>query len=149
MMSGVTSSLASRGYNAGPIDRIPLGEGRTVMVGGEEVAIFRTRAGEVCAVQATCPHRGGPLADGVVGGSRVVCPLHSYAFELATGEPVRDDCPALRTYRATVDEQGMILVHLDTAADAVDSRSDAVGTVAGDIGAVEDDAATGVDGPGT
>lgn len=123
-MSGLARIEAVRVYNAGPVGRIPLGEGRTVAVGDEEVAIFRTRRGDVCAVQATCPHRGGPLADGIVGGSRIVCPLHSYAFELATGEPVRDDCPALRTYRVTVDEQGMILVHADANAGAAGAAAD-------------------------
>ena len=96
--------------NAGPVDRIPLGEGRNVEVAGEEIAIFRTRTGELYAEQATCPHRGGPLADGLVGGGRVVCPLHSYAFELATGEPLRAGCPALRTYRVSVSSAGDILL---------------------------------------
>src|SRR5687768_5756681 len=88
----------ARVVSAGPVERIPLGEGRNVEVDGEEIAVFRTRAGEVYAVQATCPHRGGPLADGIVGGKRVVCPLHAYAFDLASGEPAREGCPALRTY---------------------------------------------------
>ncbi|MGH7578519.1 MAG: Rieske 2Fe-2S domain-containing protein [Longimicrobiales bacterium] len=124
-MRVVTGVDATRVYNAGPLDRIPLGEGRTVNVGGEEIAIFRPRLGRVCAVQAMCPHRGGPLADGIVGGSRVVCPLHSYAFELSTGESLRGDCPALRTYRVTVDEQGLVLVHLDAAGDDTDAVTDA------------------------
>jgi nitrite reductase (NADH) small subunit len=96
--------------NVGPVERIPLGEGRNVEVEGEAVAVFRTRAGQVYAVQATCPHRGGPLADGLVGGSRVVCPMHSYAFELSTGEPVREGCPALRTYRVSVSSAGDVLL---------------------------------------
>ena len=105
----ITTSEA-RVVNAGPVDRIPLGEGRNVEVAGEEIAVFRTRAGELYAVQATCPHRGGPLADGIVGGSRVVCPLHSYAFDLASGAPTREGCPALRTYRVSVSSAGEILL---------------------------------------
>ena len=105
----ITTSEA-RVVNAGPVERIPLGEGRNVEVAGEEIAVFRTRAGELYAVQATCPHRGGPLADGIVGGNRVVCPLHAYAFDLATGEPTREGCPALRTYRVTVSSAGEILL---------------------------------------
>lgn len=96
--------------NLGSVERIPVGEGRTVEVGGEAIAVFRTRAGELFAVQATCPHRGGPLADGIVGGTRVVCPLHSYAFELSTGEPLREGCPALRTYRVSVSSAGEVLL---------------------------------------
>ena len=56
--------------NLGPVDEIPLGEGRTFDVDGEQVAVFRLRDGSVCAVGAVCPHRGGPLADGQIDGSR-------------------------------------------------------------------------------
>ena len=96
--------------NLGSADRIPLGEGRNVEVAGEAIAVFRTRAGELFAVQANCPHRGGPLADGIIGGSRIVCPLHSYAFELATGAPLREGCPALRTYRVSLSSAGEVLL---------------------------------------
>ena len=57
----------------GPGDRIPPGEGRVYSVDGENIAVFRTRSGEGCAVQAACPHRGGPLADGLVGGTTLFC----------------------------------------------------------------------------
>lgn len=94
----------------GPVEQIPLGEGRNFRVAGEEIAVFRTRRGEVFAVQAQCPHRGGPLADGMVGGDTVTCPLHAYTFELSTGEPTRGTCPALRTYEATVSPAGELVV---------------------------------------
>ena len=84
-------------------------------VGGEEIAVFRTRSGEVHAVQARCPHRGGPLADGVVGGSRVVCPLHAHAFHLPTGAALREGCPSLRTYGASVSSGGELLLTLPAA----------------------------------
>ena len=106
----MTTRSETRVVSAGPVERIPLGEGRNVEVDGEEIAVFRTRAGELYAVQATCPHRGGPLADGIVGGSRVVCPMHAYAFDLATGEPTREGCPALRTYRVALSSAGEILL---------------------------------------
>lgn len=102
-------------HNAGPLDRIPVGEGRTFSVDGEEIAVFRTRAGGVHAVQARCPHRGGPLADGIVGGDRVVCPLHAYAFDLPTGASVRDGCPALRVYRVSVSSAGDLLLSVPSA----------------------------------
>ena len=106
----MSTSSESRVVDLGPVGRIPLGEGRNVEVEGEEIAVFRTRAGELYAVQATCPHRGGPLADGIVGGGRVVCPLHAYAFELATGEATRPGCPALRTYPVALGAAGEILL---------------------------------------
>ena len=96
----------------GPLERIPRGEGRTFDVDGDLVAVFRTASGSVFATQATCPHRGGPLADGFVGAGKVICPLHAFSFELATGAPLGHDCPALRTYAVTVDAEGEICLAL-------------------------------------
>jgi nitrite reductase (NADH) small subunit len=69
----------------GPIASIPPGEGRTFNTRGGRVTVFRTRGGEVFAVQAACPHRGGPLADGILGAAKLVCPLHAWTFDLRTG----------------------------------------------------------------
>ena len=94
----------------GRVEDIPLGEGREYRLGEETIAVFRTRTGAVHAVQARCPHRDGPLADGLVGAGRVVCPLHGHAFELATGASARPDCAALRTYPVTVNERGELVL---------------------------------------
>ncbi len=67
-----------REFILGSAGEIPLGEGRNFEVAGEKIAVLRNRAGEVFAVQAACPHKGGPLADGLVGGSTLICPLHSW-----------------------------------------------------------------------
>ena len=93
----------------GPIDGIPIGEGRTFAVGRERVAVFRTRSGELFAVQAECPHKRGPLADGLLGGTMLICPLHSWKFDLRSGEALMGDC-GLRTYAVRVDEAGQILL---------------------------------------
>jgi nitrite reductase (NADH) small subunit len=95
----------------GPLDAIPLGEGRTCVIGGLEIAVFRTREGEVHAVQARCPHRGGPLADGLVGGGSVVCPLHARRFDLRSGEPIGDLCARLATYRVEVTSGGRLVLY--------------------------------------
>src|SRR5690606_514399 len=95
MMSAVSTEI----FRLGPLGSIPPGEGRNFQLEETRIAVFRTRAGGLFATQAECPHRGAPLADGLVGGGRVVCPFHSYAFDLATGDPVMNGCPALRTYR--------------------------------------------------
>ena len=82
-----------RKVNLGPVYRIPAGEGRVFRVDTFDVAVFRPRSGTVHATQAWCPHLGGPLADGVVGNGKVVCPLHGYKFSLApegrTATPAR------------------------------------------------------------
>ena len=100
-------------HRLGPISAIPPGEGRTFRVGGRDVAVFRTRTGDLFATQAACPHRGAPLADGIVGGTHVVCPFHAYTFDLTTGEPVMNSCPALKTYLTTVDGEGEIRISME------------------------------------
>jgi nitrite reductase (NADH) small subunit len=96
----------------GPATAVPLGEARVFSVDGREIAVFRSRSGDVFAADATCPHRGGPLADGLVGGSFVICPLHGYAFDLRTGEAPGRECERLATYRAAVNPDGDIAVEL-------------------------------------
>ncbi|GHO84007.1 Rieske (2Fe-2S) protein [Dictyobacter formicarum] len=100
-------------YNLGSLDRLPLGEGRTFQIEETRIALFRTRTGEVFALQATCPHKNGPLADGMIGDGKVVCPLHGYKFCLATGEPLGNTCGALKTYEVSLDANGEILLGLD------------------------------------
>lgn len=99
-------------YDLGPAWAIPPGEGRVYEVEGTPVAVFRTRAGELFASQARCPHRGGPLADGIVGGGTVVCPLHAFRFDLATGAALGDACASLVTYPVQLTATGEILLSL-------------------------------------
>jgi nitrite reductase [NAD(P)H] small subunit len=66
------------------VDDVPRGEGRALSVDGRRIAIFRSDAGWF-ALDAVCPHRGGPLEDGIVCDRAVICPLHDRRFDLATG----------------------------------------------------------------
>lgn len=93
------------------LSEIPPGEGRNFEIAGQRIALFHTRSGEVFATEAECPHKGGPLADGLVGGETLVCPLHSWKFNLKTGEPLLGTCP-IATYPARLDERGIIHVSL-------------------------------------
>jgi len=95
-----------------PLSAIPPGEGRNFDVRGEKIAVFRTRSGGVFAVQATCPHRGGPLSDGLLGGTRLICPLHAWKFDVSTGDVLFGDC-GIRTYPVHVDDSAQIVLHLD------------------------------------
>ena len=94
-----------------PLSAIPPGEGRTFEVAGERIAVFHTRTGEVFATQAKCPHKGGPLADGLVGGRTLICPLHTWKFDLTTGETILGSCP-VKTYPARLDGENRIIVTL-------------------------------------
>ena len=66
------------------VDDVPPGEGRAVTIAGRRIAIFRAESGWY-ALDHACPHRGGPLADGILADCRVIGPLHERAFDLATG----------------------------------------------------------------
>jgi nitrite reductase/ring-hydroxylating ferredoxin subunit len=96
----------------GPLAEIPPGEGRAYAIGADQVAVFRLRDGSVRAVSAVCPHRGGPIADGQIDSTVVICPLHLHTFELATGCSTTG-APPLRIYRASVDEAGMVAVEAE------------------------------------
>lgn len=68
----------------GRVEDVPVLEGRSVAVGDRRIAVFRTAQG-FHALDDACPHRGGPLADGLVADSCVTCPLHGWRFELRSG----------------------------------------------------------------
>jgi nitrite reductase (NADH) small subunit len=91
---------------------IPEGEGRTFVVGKAKLAVFRGRQGELYATQADCPHKGGMLADGLLGSGTLVCPLHAQKFDLATGRALNGECN-LKTYPARLDATGQIVVVLN------------------------------------
>ena len=94
----------------GPVDQIPPGEGRTFTVASEQIAVFRTHAGDVYATQAECPHRRGPLADGLLGGTTIYCPLHDRAYDVRSGDGVGGECARLKTYPVAVTDQRQMLV---------------------------------------
>jgi nitrite reductase (NADH) small subunit len=84
------------------LSELPIGLGRAFQVGDEAVAVFRTRGGKVFAVANKCPHKGGPLADGMLVGDQVVCPLHSFRFDSAGGECDQPGVCAVGTYPVEV-----------------------------------------------
>lgn len=97
----------------GSIDRIPPGEGQTFLVAGLEIAVFRARGSDVVhATQARCPHKSGLLADGIVGDGQVICPLHSYKFDLTTGTPLGNGCHSLKTYHTEITGERRVLLWL-------------------------------------
>jgi nitrite reductase (NADH) small subunit len=97
----------------GSVDQIPKGEARIFKVDGRDIAIYHTRSGEVFATQPDCPHRGGPLADGLIGGTSVVCPLHDRSFDLRTGKNLSGDCIDIRTYPVTLKQDGGIALQIE------------------------------------
>lgn len=93
----------------GSLDEIPVGEGRTYSVEGRQIAVFRLRDGTVRAIDAVCPHRGGPLADGLADERVVVCPLHGHTFDLCDGREAAGGELSVRSYPVTAVDGGIRL----------------------------------------
>jgi len=81
-----------RWIDIGPVSQIEPGTARTLPVqGGHEIAVFHTMRGEVYALVNSCPHKQGPLSQGIVHGDSVSCPLHNWRISLKTGEALGED----------------------------------------------------------
>jgi nitrite reductase (NADH) small subunit len=72
-------------FDVGSIDAIPQRGARTVKTPRREIAVFRTASNEIFALENKCPHKGGPLSEGIVHGRKVACPLHNLIVDLETG----------------------------------------------------------------
>jgi nitrite reductase (NADH) small subunit len=90
---------------------IPLQGARVIQLGDMRVAVFRTVDDRLFALEDRCPHRGGPLSDGIVHGQCVTCPLHSWTLDLASGSAVGPDEGAVRTFPVRL-VQGAVQIHL-------------------------------------
>lgn len=90
---------------------VPLREGRRVALKGREAALFRTMHGWF-AVDNACPHKGGPLADGILSHTSVFCPLHNWKLGLEDGRVQAGGEGCVRTYPVKV-EDGKVYVALD------------------------------------
>ncbi len=81
----------------GTIDDIPLRGARCVKTPLGKIGVFRTAQNEVFAIEDHCPHRGGPLTQGIVHGKAVTCPLHNWVISLETGLALGADKGAVKT----------------------------------------------------
>lgn len=77
--------------DVGAVSDVPMRGSRRVPSPEGMIAIFRTGENEVYALKDRCPHKGGPLSQGIVHGRAVACPLHNWSIDLATGEPMGAD----------------------------------------------------------
>jgi nitrite reductase (NADH) small subunit len=95
----------------GPLENIPRLGARVVPGPDGNIAIFRTANDAVFALDDRCPHRGGPLSQGIVFGERVACPLHDWVIELRTGSAVAPDVGCTAAYPIRIDD-GIVWLHV-------------------------------------
>ena len=94
---------------AGTIDDIPRRGARCVKNGDMTIAIFRTADDRIFALEDRCPHRNGPLSQGIVHDGCVTCPLHNWVISLETGRATGADEGATRTIPVRVDGDTILL----------------------------------------
>jgi nitrite reductase (NADH) small subunit len=80
-----------------------------------DIAVFRTAEGEIFALEDRCPHKGGPLSQGIVFGTRVACPLHGWTVALADGCAVAPDRGCARKFEVEVASDGTVRLILPHA----------------------------------
>jgi nitrite reductase (NADH) small subunit len=78
---------------------------------GGDIALFRTSSDEVFALRDRCPHKGGPLSQGMVHGNQVTCPLHGWKLRLDSGEAVAPDQGCARRYPVRI-ESGTVFLEI-------------------------------------
>ena len=98
----------------GTLDDIPQRGARTVQIAGQkDLAVFRTGDDHVFALVNECPHKKGPLSQGIVHGHSVACPLHNWQINLDSGEAVAPDVGCAHRHEARV-ENGRVLLSLNS-----------------------------------
>ena len=80
------NALTHDWIDVGAIEDVPEQGSRVISAPIGDIAVFRTASGTVFALRDRCPHKGGPLSQGIVHGQGVTCPLHNWVIDLATGE---------------------------------------------------------------
>ncbi len=98
-----------------PIEAIPARGCRVVHAQHGQIAIFRTATGEVFALDNRCPHKGGPLSEGIVHGRKVACPLHNWIIDLESGEATGADKGCTRRFPIKL-ENGRVYLDMGVAA---------------------------------
>jgi nitrite reductase (NADH) small subunit len=99
----------------GTLNDIPVLGSRVVRTASGDIAVFRTSDDEVFALDDRCPHKGGPLSQGIVHNKRVTCPLHNFVIELKSGMAVAPDEGCTRAHPAKV-EGGIVWLGVQAAA---------------------------------
>lgn len=96
----------------GPVSQISPGNARTMPVrgGAGEIAVFHTLDNRFYALRNRCPHKAGPLSQGIVHGDVVTCPLHNWNISLKTGEALGADQGCVPTIPLRVDAGRLYLL---------------------------------------
>jgi nitrite reductase (NADH) small subunit len=108
------SFMFSNWFDIGALEQIPRRGARLIKTPRRDVAVFRTAGDEVFALENRCPHRGGPLSEGIVHGRKIACPLHNWIIDLESGEATGADQGCARRFPVKI-EKGRIYLEMSAA----------------------------------
>ncbi|WP_245629933.1 nitrite reductase small subunit NirD [Domibacillus robiginosus] len=92
------------------IHELPERMGKTVRIGELELAVFKLGNGQVRAIENRCPHKGGVLAEGIVSGEHVFCPMHDWKICTADGKVQAPDTGCVSTYKTVIEDDDVFLL---------------------------------------
>jgi len=110
-MNAASSSAEQQAdwIEVGNLNDIPRQGARVVQRAEGNIAVFRTLNDEIFALRDKCPHKGGPLSQGIVHGNRVACPLHDWKFQLESGDAVAPDEGCAASYPVRLEDETVFL----------------------------------------
>ncbi len=94
-----------------PLTSIPLRSARVITTTEGDIAIFRTGDDQLFALADRCPHKGGPLSQGMIHDHKVTCPLHNWNIDLESGEAIAPDQGCAGRYEVKL-KNGMVMLQL-------------------------------------
>src|SRR4051794_22590292 len=95
----------------GKASELPQKLGKTTVVGNKEIAVFKLESGAIRAIENRCPHKGGVLAEGIVSGDFVFCPMHDWKICVTDGKVQAPDVGCVASFPVeVVDDQVFILI---------------------------------------
>lgn len=103
------NAQTSRFVDIGSADEFPLRGARVVRSPGGDIAVFRSADNEVFAVRDSCPHKRGPLSQGIMHGKSVTCPLHNWVIDLETGQALGADEGCTNVLRVKIHDGRVLL----------------------------------------
>ena len=104
-----------------------LGSRRVARTQGMDVAVFRNDQNQVFALLDRCPHKGGPLSQGIVFGTSVACPLHNWTIGLGDGCAKAPDVGCAQTFSVRLVDGAVFLDRQELATLAIDARAPIAG----------------------
>jgi nitrite reductase (NADH) small subunit len=96
-------------YKICAVEDVPLRGGRLIRMGQTHIAMFRLSNGTIRAIDGRCPHKQGPLAEGIVSGDTVICPLHAQKIDLQSGKVLEPDTGCVTTYPVKIEDEQVFI----------------------------------------